>query len=129
MNELPRVSLDDGRRHIRFVHMLKCEINLTIRFCGSAKKAVDIGFSPPRSRGSVRQCIALRSGCAHNPARQNSSVLAPVIGGENAVHEVMRMAGENVNALVCLALGFEQTRVYASPALGSLRGLVHAVVL
>src|SRR5271156_1625491 len=75
-----------------------------------------------------RQSIADRAGCSDDPARQYAAVGAPVFGIENSLHIIMRMTGEDVNALVSFVLGLKQIDVNAAAALGGDPKLVHAVI-
>ena len=78
-----------------------------------------------RGRGFRRQLVALSAGGADDPTGQN--FVLPVGGFENIVHVEVRVAGENVDALVRGVVRVPQCCIGFASAFVAERGLAHAV--
>src|SRR5271170_7512256 len=102
VNKFGFVGVHDGGGHVGFVQLLKSEVDFAAGLNGSEQKAVNIrggGFSVHLFR---RQRVSHGSGGADDPSGEHAAVFAPVPSVENAVHVVMRMAGEDVHAAAAI---------------------------
>src|SRR5580704_11958783 len=128
VNEFGFVGFNDGGRHVGFVELMKSEIDFAAWLHGAEQETVNIrggGFGVHFFR---RQGVANRAGGADDPSGQDAAVFAPVGGVENAVHEIVRVAGEDVDALVRILVGLQQVGIDAVAALDAGGELVHGVI-
>src|SRR5579871_6746373 len=100
MDEFFCVTLRYGCWNIAFLNSVKREIDFAIGLYGGEQIAVHVGLRGSSVFPIARKRVALRASRADNPARQDAAVFAPVIGIENSVHEIVRVARKDVDALV-----------------------------
>src|ERR1700689_2921676 len=128
VNEFGFVGSDDGLRHVGFVELMKREIDFAGWLHGTEQKTVNIrggGFGVHFFRW---QSVTHRACRTNDPSGEDAAVFAPVGGVENAVHEVVRVAGQDVDAFVRVVLGFQQIGVNATTGFDAGGGLVHGVI-
>ena len=128
VNEIRRIASHDGARNIRFTQLLIGKSNLAAGLNCAKKEAVDICLRRASIGGILGQWVTDGAGCSNDPTGEDTAVIPPIGGVEDAIHEIVRMAGENVDMLVSLILSMEKRQVCQAATFRSLSRLIHAVI-
>src|ERR1022692_4526257 len=121
MHERWREALGDTRRDAALLKLLKLKADRSLRRSRWVHRGQQI--SVHIRHGSVRafevggQPVADRPRGTNNPRRENASAGSPILGVENAVHEEVRVAGQDIDFLVTFILQLEQVLVNLAAAL------------
>src|ERR1035438_6378905 len=132
MHERRCEALDDTRRDAALLELLKLKANRPFwrsrGIHGGEQISVHIRNGNVRVFDVGRQPVADSSRGANNPSREDASVGSPVFGIENAIHEEMRMASQDIDFFVIFILQLKQVLINLTAALLPASPLAHAVV-
>ena len=119
MNEFAAIAPNHRLGNVVLLDLLKFKIDFAAGLYGPNERSVRIDERPMRIGGIGGKRVPYRACGPHDPSGQHAAILLPVGGIENSVHVIVRVARENVDALVRVILRTEQVGIHVTPAFGA----------
>src|SRR6202790_4014287 len=127
MNEFAAIAPNHRLGNVVLLDLLKFKIDFAAGLYGPNERSVCIDERPMRIGGIGAKRVPYCACAPHDPSGQYAAILLPVGGIEYSVHVIVRVARENVDALVRVILPTEQVGIHVTPAFGAVGRFVHAM--